>query len=384
LVLLRAVAFILGFILVAETWLSAIKTFVLPRSARDPLTGFVFGSMRWLFNIRLKRVKTYAQRDRILAFYAPFSLLALLPTWLFVITLGYTGMYWALGVDDLFTAFRISGSSLLTLGFASQESLPLTLLDFTEATLGLMMIALLIAYLPSMYSAFSRREAAVALLEVRAGKPPSAEEMIIRFHRIHGLDKLGDQWQTWETWFTEVEESHTSLAALVFFRSPQADRSWVTAAGTVLDAAALARSSLDLPPEPRSDLCIRAGYLCLRHIADFFSLAYHPDPHYPDQPISVSRADYEAAIAGLEAAGVPLKADRELAWRDFAGWRVNYDQALIALADLTMAPDSPWIGTRLPSGYYPLPYSKEEPAQKAGHPSSESDEVIDGRANSKI
>ncbi len=114
----------------------------------------------------------------------------------------------------LYSALRISISSLLTLGFASQKTLALTLLDFTAATLGLMMIALLIAYLPSMYNAFSRREAAVALLEVRAGKPPSAVEMLSRYQRIHGLDKLREQWQAWETWFTEVEEiPHLTVAA---------------------------------------------------------------------------------------------------------------------------------------------------------------------------
>lgn len=345
-ILLRVFAFVLGFALVAEAWLSAIKTFVLPRSARDPITGFVFRTMRWLFNLWLKRARTYNDRDRIMAFYAPFSLLALLPTWLFFISIGYTGMYWALGVDDLFEAFRISGSSLLTLGFASRQSLPLTLLDFTAATLGLMLIALLIAYLPSMYNAFSRRESAVALLEVRAGKPPSAVEMISRYQRIHGLDKLGEQWASWENWFTEVEESHTSLAALVFFRSPRSDRSWIAAAGTVLDAASLARSSLDLPPEPRADLCIRAGYLCLRHISDFFNIPYNPDPRYPDQSISVSRSEFDAALDTLEAQDVPVKTDRDQAWRDFAGWRVNYDQVLIALADLTMAPYSPRMGDR--------------------------------------
>jgi hypothetical protein len=40
-------------------------------------------------------------------------------------------------------------------------------------------------------------------------------------------------------------------------------------------------------------------------------------------------------------AGVPLKADLEQAWRDFAGWRVNYDRVLLALAALTMAPHAP-------------------------------------------
>ena len=37
-----------------------------------------------------------------------------------------------------------------------------------------------------------------------------------------------------------------------------------------------------------------------------------------------------------------MKADLDRAWRDFAGWRVNYDRVLLAMAALTMAPDAPW------------------------------------------
>jgi len=40
--------------------------------------------------------------------------------------------------------------------------------------------------------------------------------------------------------------------------------------------------------------------------------------------------------------GVPLKDDRDLAWQDFAGWRVNYDTVLLALCLLTTAPYRPW------------------------------------------
>ena len=151
-----------------------------------------------------------------MAFYAPVTLLALLPTWLILVWIGYAGMFWAVGVPTWYQAFRDSGSSLLTLGFALVEGAAQTLLAFSEATVGLILIALLIAYLPTIYSAFQRREAAVNLLEVRAGKPPSAVEMIERYHRIHGLDRLDEQWQAWEAWFADIEESHTSLAALVF------------------------------------------------------------------------------------------------------------------------------------------------------------------------
>lgn len=345
---LRTLVFILGTWLVVVTISSAIKTLVLPRAAPNTIAGTVFRVTRWLFNLRIKNIAGYSGRDRIMAYYAPVSMVALLPTWLALILLGYTGMYWALGAGSWYIAFLISGSALLTLNYTTVDQLFFTVLEFSEATIGLMLVALLIAYLPSIYAAFSRREAAVSRLEVRAGNPPSAVEMIARYHRIHGLDQLKDEWVEWERWFTELQESHTSFAALVFFRSSQPQHSWVTAAVAVLDSAALASSALDIPPEPRADLCIRSGYLALRAIADFFNIPYYPDPHYPNQPVSLTHVEFEAALDRLAAEGIPLVADRKQAWQNFAGWRVNYDSLLKPLADLTMSPAAPWIGEGAP------------------------------------
>ena len=339
------VAFLAGLLLILTALLSAVKTFVLPRSAPDPIARMVFRTLRRLFELAMHRLRTYRARDAVMAFYAPLALLALLPTWLAMIITGYAAMYWALGDGTWYQSFVISGSSLLTLGFAGAEGWVNLLLILSEATLGLIMVAILIAYLPTIYAAFARREAAVSMLEVRAGSPPSAVEMILRYHRLHGLDSLGEAWATWEVWFTELEESHTSLAALVFFRSPKPEHSWVTAAGAVLDSAALMNALVDTPPNFRADLTIRAGYLALRSIADYFGVAYPAQPK-PDDPISLSRAEFEAAVARLRAQGVPLKADLDQAWRDFAGWRVNYDHALIALTHITMAPPAPWSSDR--------------------------------------
>lgn len=338
-------AFLIGAIVVALTLLSAVKTFVLPRAAPDWLTRLVFLTVRRLFELRLLRSRSYAQRDRVMAFYAPLSLLALLPVWLSLVQLGYTGMFWGLGVTPWSEAFHLSGSSLLTLGSTTTTGIPQLFLVYTEATIGLMLVAILIAYLPTMYAAFQRRETAVAMLEVRAGSPPSAVEMLLRFNRLHGLDRLSELWKTWEAWFIDIEESHTSLAALVFFRSPHPNHSWITAAGAVLDAASLTRSTVDIPTDVQADLCIRAGYLALRHIADFFRVTYNPNPQYGDA-ISVTRAEYDSACEQLAEKGVPLKPDREQAWLDFAGWRVNYDQVLLALARLTMAPEALWSSDR--------------------------------------
>jgi hypothetical protein len=358
-VLLRIVAFVAGAVLVAWTLLSAIRTLVLPRSAPDQVSRLAFVAVRRvLLALPLRWARSYEQTDRVLAFYAPVGVLALLLTWLAMVLAGYTLMFRAAGAPSWYLAFRDSGSSLLTLGFAPLEGLGLALLAFSEAAIGLTMIALLIAYLPTIYAAFQRRETAVTLLEVRAGQPPSAVEMIARFHRIHGLNRLTDQWRAWETWFADIEESHTSLAALVFLRSPDSSKSWVTAAGAVLDAASLTRAVINIPADAQADLCIRSGYLALRRIADFFDIPYHPAPTFPAQPISIHREEFDEACERLAAGGVPLKADREQAWQDFGGWRVNYDTVLLALAAMITAPPAPWSSDRAPAILAPAFFSR--------------------------
>jgi hypothetical protein len=327
------------------TLASALRTFVLPRSAPDRITRVVFVAVRRVLNLWLRPARTYRQRDAALAWYAPLGLLALVPTWYMILLVGYTLMFWSLGAQSWYIAVRDAGSSLLTLGFEAVPGWGATLLAFSGAVIGLVLVALLISYLPTIYSAFSRREAAVTLLEVRAGDPPSAETMLLRYHRIHGLDRLSEEWERWEAWFADVQESHTSLAVLVFFRSPQPEHSWVTAAGAVLDAAALTLAVVDRPNDPQAALCLRSGYLALRGIADYFAIPYHSAPG-ADDPISVHRSEFDAVVANLEKEGLPLKQDREQAWRDFSGWRVNYDTVLVGLAGLVQAPPAPWSSDR--------------------------------------
>jgi len=345
-IFLRSVVFLLGILIVIGTLFSAISTFVLPRSARSHLTQLVFRILRKIFAGILHFPKSFQRKDAIFAYFAPISLLMLVPTWYVLITLGYGAMYWSLGVGSPTTSLRLSGSSLLTLGFATSDSFIVNLFIFSQATLGLILVALLIAYLPTMYTAFSRREEAVNLLEVRAGSPPSSAEMLLRFNRILGLEKHGDYWPAWETWFTAIEESHSTLPALVFFRSPRPENSWITAAGTVLDAASLTMAAIDLPPEPSAALCIRAGFLALRQIANSFGIPYPSDVQFPETPISISQDEFYDVLDQLAEANVPIKPDRAQAWQDFAGWRVNYDHALIALCKLTMAPPAFWSSDR--------------------------------------
>ncbi len=342
-VLFQILSICAGVLLVAYTFLSATRTFVLPRSSSVALTGLVFKWVRKLFDLLNKAMPSFEQRDSLMALYAPLSLLMLVPTWLFITTIGYAFIFWGMGIQPWGEAYLLSGSSILTLGFSRPDALAPTVVAFTEATIGLILVAMLISYLPTMYSAFSKRETAVSLLEVRAGRPPTAPELIWRLHAMSEMENSKSFWEGWEIWFTEIEESHTSLAALVFFRSPRSGLSWVTAAGTVLDGAAFVQAVVDQPFSPYPTLVIRAGNMALRHIADFFRVQYNPDPHFPEDSISVSRSEFDAACDRLSAQGVLLKSDRDDAWQNFAGWRVNYDSVLNALMELTMAPPTPWL-----------------------------------------
>jgi len=352
------VAFAAGAGVVAAVFLSAVCTVVVPRGVPVRLTRIVFRSVRRMFEVRSRMASSYEERDRAMALYAPLTLIVLPIVWLAITMLGYAAIYWGLGVDPLRQAFAESGSSLLTLGFVRASDLPTTVVAFAEAADGLILLALLITFLPSMYGAFSRREHAVAMVSIQAGSPPTPAEMLIRFHTIKGLGTLTDEvWRPWQDWFVDVEESHTSFAGLPFFRSPKADRSWITSAGVVLDAASIYASTLDVPRSPPAELCIRSGYLCLRAIADFYSMPYDPDPA-PSDPIAVSREEYDEIYDRLAAAGLPLQADRDQAWRDFAGWRVNYDTVLIVLAGFVTAPYAPWISDRSPAGRFRPPVLK--------------------------
>jgi hypothetical protein len=342
---LRILAVAAGVVLVVAAIGSAVKTVVLPRASASRITRAVFVLLRWVFRTVARPSMRFERRDRILGAYAPLGLMATLAAWLALALSGFTLIFWGLDHEGWRAAFNLSGSSLFTLGFGRPEGLGSTGLIFVEAAIGLFLLALLITYLPTIYAAFSRREVGITALEVRAGSPPSAREMIWRYWRLERLSEIHEVWAEWERWFVDVEESHTSHPSLAFFRSSHPDHSWITAAGAVLDGASLVLSSVDLPRDVKAEFCIRSGYLCLRAIADYFQIDHDPNPR-PDDPISIGRDEWNEVIEELAQAGVPLKPDREQAWRDFAGWRVNYDRVLISLAALTEAPMALWSSDR--------------------------------------
>jgi hypothetical protein len=342
----RVLVGVAGAALVGWALLSALKTVVLPRAESSILSRGLFILVRRLFDLVASPNHPFAYRDRVLAYYAPVGLFLLPGLWVTMVWAGFAGIFWATGSRPWNEPFIVSGSSLLTLGFDRPAHNSQVLFVFIEAAVGLGIISLVISYLPTIYGGFNRRERLVGLLEARAGLPPSPSELLVRYGRIGFLDSIDEElFPPWEQWFADIEESHTSQASLVFFRSPHPGRSWITAAGCVLDTAAITNALIAKEHDARPDLMLRTGFFCLRRIADYFGIEYDSNPR-PDDPISVTRREFDQLAEELEAAGVPLKADRDRAWRDYAGWRVNYDTVLIALCALVVAPPAKWSSDR--------------------------------------
>lgn len=340
---LHVLAFAMGVVLVITTLSAAIRSFVLPRNEVVKLNTYVFRPLRLLFDFAASWHKTFGGRDRVQAHYAPVALVTLPVVWLGVVAAGFTCMYWGMDEGDWLDCFQLSGSSLLTLGTHKTRGPIITAFTFAEATLGLLLMTLLISYLPTIYQAFSRREIVVARLELRAGTPPSAGTLLLWLNRSGSLQDDTLQWETWEQWFVEIEESHTSLPILSFFRSPQPGRSWVTTAALILDTAALLFSVVEGARDRQAELTFKAGCLAVNRIFRFFKEDIHTTPSTvlsDNDPIEdPGYLDFMEVCENLAENGISLCPDRNEAWQQYRELRSRYATALEFLGKITMAPE---------------------------------------------
>ena len=276
--LLEAVACLAGVALVITAIMSAMRVLVVPRSSRDRIARTLFFVIRRLFDLWTLRMSTYTQVDRLMAWFAPTGLLVLVVIWLMMVLAGYTGIFLLLTGDGCGTASYSAVPRSLPSGFASPgEETGTTAVALSEAAIGLILIALLIAYLPRCTRHSPPRDAGRHAGSTRR-PPPSPIELLARYRRIQALEQLGDLWERWEAWFVELEETHTSLPALTSSARHAPSCSWITAAGTVLDARPSPPPRSTSPRDSRADLCIRAGYLALQNIASFFEIPHDPRP----------------------------------------------------------------------------------------------------------
>ncbi len=347
----RAVAAVAGAALVLTAGASVTGTLMVPRPVSSWLTRWVDRIVTGAYRLVTDVISDYRRRDRVLAGQAAAILLGQLAAWLGISFIGYTLLIWPFITDGVTRAFTDAGSSLFTLGFAEPTGAVPAAIVFAAAATGLVIVTLQIAYLPTLYAAFNRRETEVALLNARAGVPSWGPELLARTHYALGsgvstIDTLPDLYAQWERWAADVGESHTTYLPLVRFRSPRPLSSWVTALLAVLDSAALflALSPKSAPVVP-ARLCLRGGLQCFNQIARAMGIDV-PDEPEPGGGISVSYQEFLEAIGRMREVDFPIEREPADAWPDFVGWRVNYEQAAYAVAAAVDAVPALWSGPR--------------------------------------
>ncbi len=342
---MRWIGLVPGLVLLLFTVSSVVGMLLIPRVTANRLSTLVSRAVLHTFNVITARIHDYETRDRIRAASPPTFLLAVLTVWLTLTVLGWGLFMWPFTTDSFAGALRLSGSSVFTLGFDVPPRAVPTAIVFPAAASGLVIVTLQIAYLPSLYAAFNRRETLVTLLETEAGSPAWGPELLARYQLIRSTTQLARLYDQWTEWAADLSESHTSYRTLVYFRSPEPMRSWLIALLAVLDAAALhlAICPESVPAEAR--LLMRMGYLTLRKIAAASRITVNDDPQ-PSDPIALTRAEFDAAVAHVVDAGWTPERDLDEAWKHFHGWRVNYETAAYGLAYHLDVVPALWSGAR--------------------------------------
>jgi hypothetical protein len=341
----RPLAFVLGIALVLVTVWSVFTALVVPRVTSSRVQrglARMFGGFVKKISPRLRR---YEVRDRAMSFVGPAAMVVLFVIWLCLLLLGFALIIWWDAGDDFASALGIAGSSVFTLGIATARDSGPTTLEILAAGLGLLIIALEIAYLPALYNQFATRETQVTLLSSRAGTPAWGPEILARHFWLDTMDELPPLYGDWERWAATVSESHANYPALMWFRSPVSTRSWLLSLTAMMDSAALYHSvSPQLAPRA-ARLCLSMGTNCLRSMAGALHIPYDPDP-LPTTGIRLTRAEFDEGFQRLEQVAFPLERDADESWRNFQGWRVNYEPIVDALTDLVVPPPAPWFVAR--------------------------------------
>jgi len=347
----RSFAAVAGGALVIVAWTSVLGTLFVPRRKGNWLTRWTDRIVNWAFVAALGAVDDYQRRDRVLVAQGATSLIAQFVAWLGISFIGFTLLLWPFLTEGITRALTIAGSSMTGVGLPEPTGTVPPVILFAAAASGLVIVAPQIAYLPTLYGAYNRRETEVLLLDERTGMPAWGPELLARTHYALGsgvstLDTLPALYAQWERWAADVGDTHTAYPPLVRFRSSGGLTSWVTSLLAVLDSAALflALAPNSAPTVP-ARLCLREGFVCFSRVARAmgFDLPYESDP---ESGISLTYQEFLNAVDRLRAVDFPIERDAADAWPDFVGWRVNYEAASYAVAAAIDAVPAPWSGPR--------------------------------------
>jgi hypothetical protein len=345
---MRSFIAILGLLLILISLQDGFETIILPRRvARKFRLTRLFYMLIWpLWSLPARKMHAGNRREFYLGLFGPLSLVLLLILWGWLLILGFACLQWGLQsalnvsrADATFgTYLYMSGTTFITLGLG--DVLPLSGMArgivVAEAGTGFAFLALIISYVPVIYQAFSKREANIALLDARAGSPPSAVELLRRHARKGDPGEILDYLHEWEHWCAELLESHISYPVLAYYRSQHERQSWLAALTTVLDVCALILAGIeDVPVKPT-----KFTFAIARHAAVDLSQIVDTAPIYKVDRLP--HADFVRVQSALAEVGYMLK-DGEAVEKRLAHLRGMYEPFVEGLARRLLVTLPKWM-----------------------------------------
>ena len=364
---MRIAALIVGLLFCLGVVLDAFQTIILPRRpvGRFRITKF-FYLLTWSPWASIARhTRDPKVREQLYSWYGPGSLLLLLMVWAFMLVTGFGLLFFGLrtpfadplanasALARLRTDLYVSGTTLFTLGIGDvlPRSLAARTLIVIESGTGLGFVALVIGYVPVLYNTFSRREVSVALLDARAGSPPTSSELLRRHAFAGGQEALVVLLIEWERWSAEILESHISYPILCYYRSQHDNQSWLSALTAVLDSCALLISVVPGVASRQAQLTFAMARHALVDLGHVFHLEQREAAWQArGGPDRLPPANFGQLCDLMSEAGVRLCGDPEAPARLHA-LRALYEPHAQALGD--------YLGMSLP-GWIPGPRAKDQ------------------------
>jgi voltage-gated potassium channel Kch len=339
-----------GFALAIIILVDAFEAIILPRrvTRKIRLTRLFFRTTWAFWKAVVSKVTSRKTREALLGIFGPSSLLLLIAIWALGLVLGFGLMQYAAGSaidvhEPGHSGFAmdvyLSATTFFTLGLGDAvPRVPLArCLLVAEAGLGYGFLAVIVGYLPFIYSSFSRREVNISLLDARAGTPPTAGELLRRYSYPQGQNALRDLLREWESWCAELMESHLSYPVLAYFRSQHDNQSWIASLTAILDACALIRTGIEGACERQAELTFAIARHAVVDLSQVFDTA--PSPPATDR---LTSADLHQLRDTLAAHGMKLH-DGEEADRQLHKLRNMYEPFIYSLAMHLSQPLPPWI-----------------------------------------
>jgi hypothetical protein len=339
-------ATIAGTVVILAVLLDAFETVVLPRRVRRKFRITVwFYRNTWIPWRKITGlIKSKGRRENFLGYFGPLSLLFLLALWAAGLIFGFALLQYGAGehvvlANEPVTFGRVvylSGSTFFTLGYGDiiPTSIFARALAVLEAGMGFGFLGVVIGYLPTIYSSFSRREIEISLLDARAGSPPTAAELLIRFGKCPQLE---DIFRDWERWAAELLESHISYPPLGFFRSQHINQSWLGALTVMLDASALVLAGIDGIPEEPAKLTFAVARHAMVDLAQLVNAQYDPLA-----PVRLDAGQLLTLRLALQQHGLRLLESAE-AEEKLKHLRSLYEPYALAMAGNLLITLPPWI-----------------------------------------